>query len=294
MITATLIHTFPVHNVLGEGVIWDAGRGCAWWTDIESRQLFRAAPDDAEPEAFATPERLCAFALIAGSDTLLCAFESGFGLWSPGRTTIEWWHRLDTHPGVRLNDGKTDRQGRFWCGGLQEADTDEQPGGVLWSVGPHRAVHAHRDGIRISNSIAIAPDGNNLYFADTPTRTIERYPLDAATGALGAPSTFTTTPSGASPDGSAVDAAGRLWNAQWGASRVVCYAPDGSSTFVLDTPASQPTCVAFGGPNLDLLFVTSARQDLAPEALAAEPDAGNAFIYQLNVRGLEDAPFRPA
>ena len=146
-------------------------------------------------------------------------------------------------------------------------------------------------GIAISNSICFSPDGRQMYFADTPHRMIVRYDLDPDSGSISNRQLFARTPPGVYPDGSHVDANGHLWNAQWGSGKVVRYAPDGTISGTIDVPASHVSCVAFGGVDLDLLFVTSARQDLSPIQLAGEPHAGDLFIYQLNIKGLADARF---
>ena len=111
---------------------------------------------------------------------------------------------------------------------------------------------------------------------------IKQYPYDAATATIGAAVLFADTPHNAHPDGSTIDAAGYLWNAHWGAGKVVRYRPDGSIDLELTLPVSQPSSVAIGGPNLDLLFVTSSRLGLSDAQLAAQPLAGNLFIYQLH------------
>ncbi|HEY4973334.1 MAG TPA: SMP-30/gluconolactonase/LRE family protein, partial [Steroidobacteraceae bacterium] len=180
----------------------------------------------------------------------------------------------------------------FWAGSMVEGAGAAC--GKLYCLQHSRselAASVHLTGIAISNSICFSPDGTQMYFADTPQRQILRYDLDAASGALSNRQLFARTPPGAFPDGSQVDAQGHLWNAQWGAGRVVRYAPDGAISGTIDVPASQVSCVAFGGPHLDLLFVTSARQDLKPAQLASDPEAGNLFVYQLNVRGLAEPRF---
>ena len=149
----------------------------------------------------------------------------------------------------------------------------------------------HLTGIAISNSICFSPDGRHLYFADTPHRLILRYDIDRGDRRDLQSAVFARTPPGAFPDGSNVDAEGHLWNAQWGAGRVVRYAPDGSISGAIDVPASQVSCVAFGGADLDLLFVTSARVDLSPAALEREPHAGDLFVYKVNVKGLAEPRF---
>jgi L-arabinonolactonase len=146
-------------------------------------------------------------------------------------------------------------------------------------------------GISISNSICFSQDSKHLYFADSPRRTIVRYELDAASGAIGNPQMFAKTPKGAFPDGANVDAEGYVWSAHWGAGRVVRYAPDGSISAVVEIPATQVSCIAFGGAALDLLFVTSAREGMSAATLAEQPHAGDVFVYQVNVKGLPEPRF---
>lgn len=291
MIRAELVDVVEVGNTLGEGVVWNPETEMLWWTDIQSSILYRYEPATRRLASFETPERLCAFARTGSPERLFCAFESGFALWTPGTSDIDWRFRLRTHPGVRLNDGRTDRQGRFWCGGLQEHPRDAEPRGQLWSVAPDGTVTAHRAAIQISNSITASPDGRALYFTDTPTRQIQRYELDPATGALGVAEEFVRTERGCYPDGSTVDAQACLWNAQWGGSKLVRYSPDGLPDFELHLPASQPTCVSFGGPDMQLLFVTTARMELDESALANESHAGDLLVYHVDVTGVADAPF---
>jgi sugar lactone lactonase YvrE len=118
-------------------------------------------------------------------------------------------------------------------------------------------------------------------------RTIWRYRFDAASGQLSERQEFARSSEIAVPDGAAVDAEGFVWSAQWGGACVVRYDPDGRIDRVLKVPVSQPSCVAFGGPNLDLLFVTTARSGLA----APEIGAGDLFVYTAPVRGLPESRF---
>jgi L-arabinonolactonase len=235
------------------------------------------------------PERLGSFGFVEGSDKIVGAFESGFALYHPESAQLDWLARPE-HEAVnmRFNDGRVDRQGRFWAGSMVEGEG--RPQGKLYCLQGAQPIVC-LTGIAISNSICFSADGRHLYFADTPQRTIVRYDIDAANGALGSRQIFVQTPQGAFPDGSNIDAQGHLWNAHWGAGRVVRYAPDGSISGEIDIPTMQPTCIAFGGKNLDLLFVSSARQHMSEETLARQPHAGDVFVYQLNVKGLTDARF---
>ena len=143
------------------------------------------------------------------------------------------------------------------------------------------AVHATAEGL-------VLPGPQPRLLADSPLRIIYCYDFDPASGKISNRRVFARTPQGAHPDGATVDAQGYLWSAHWGAGTVVRYAPDGEVDRVLAVPASQPTCVAFGGTELDLLFVTSARDGLSAQALAAQSGAGDVFVYKMDVKGLPD------
>ena len=123
-----------------------------------------------------------------------------------------------------------------------------------------------------------------MYFADSSAKTIWAFDVDGATGAIQNRRIFVELSDEAGPDGAVTDEKGYLWNAQWGGSRVVRYSPEGGVDFTLELPVSQPSCTAFGGPDGDLLFVTTARENLTQEQISTEPKAGNLFIYQTNVK----------
>jgi L-arabinonolactonase len=288
---AKLIDVLPVGNTLGEGVLWDPRSGVLWWTDIQERRLYRHEPVSRALREFELPERLGSFGLVADSESLVCAFESGFAFYQPETRRIEWLHRpKHAADNVRFNDGRVDRAGRFWAGSMVEGRG--QPSGQLYCLS-RGWIESHLSGIAITNSLCLSPQGDVLYFADSPQRTIWRFNLDEATGNLTNRQIFAVTPEGCFPDGSNVDAEGHVWNAHWSGGRVVRYAPDGSVSGSIELPASQPTCVAFGGADLDILFVTTAREHLSAQALAQQPQAGHVFAYQLDIKGLSDSPYIP-
>jgi L-arabinonolactonase len=289
---AKLIDTVSIGNTLGEGVLWDDRGRRAWWTDIQARRLYRYDPKTRALERFDLPERLGSFGFIDGGDRIVAAFESGFAFFHPQSGQLDWIERPAHGPGnLRFNDGRVDRCGRFWAGSMVEGKGAAT--GKLYCLSKGK-TEVHLTGINICNSVCFSPDGRHMYFADTPHRTILRFDLDAHTGALSNRSVFVETPRGAFPDGSAVDAQGHVWNAHWGAGRVLRYAPDGSISGSIALPVSQPTCVAFGGDELNLLFVTSARESLSSEALAEQPRAGDVFIYQVDVKGLPESRYLEA
>ena len=290
-----LIDIVPVGHLHGEGVQWNADDGCLWWTDISGCALHRYALEQRQLHSWATPERLGCFAFVEGDARLLAAFASGFALFDPATGRVEWLDRCEpAGSGRRFNDGRVDRQGRFWAGTMVEDAAVAGPySAALYCLGADGRAQPRETGVGIANGLCWSPDGHTLYFADSPRHAIYAYDFDVDSGRIGNRRQFARTGPGVEPDGSCVDAEGCLWNAQWGAGRVLRYAPDGRVLETLETPgALQPTCVAYAGPALDLLCVTSARVGLAPAALAAQAHAGDLFVYQAGVRGLRESRAR--
>jgi len=289
----TPVAILPVHNVLGEGILWDSRRQVLWWTDIQSRRLYRHDWLRAKTQILDTPERVGSFGLVAGSERLITAFESGIALYDTHDGAVSWLAQHGSpDPAVRFNDGRVDRQGRFWSGTMVEGD-ESSASGCLYSVDSTFGTRCQLTGVRISNSLCMSPDGRQLYFADSPTRTIRVFELNEPEGTLGASRIFAQTPAGADPDGATIDAEGCLWSAHWGAGCVVRYTPEGRIDRTLRVPASQPTCVCFAGPDLDVLCVTTARTGLSEAALLGEQNAGDVFLYRVGARGLPEAEYRP-
>jgi sugar lactone lactonase YvrE len=288
---ATLVDVVEVGNTLGEGVLWDEIGQRVWWTDIQERLLFRYEPVQRTLEKFELPERLGSFGFVQNSDAIIGAFESGFAFYHPKSGQLDWVARPQhAASNVRFNDGRVDRRGRFWAGSMVEGKGD--PTGQLYCL-CNGLIETHLRGIAISNGLCFSPDARHLYFADSPSLTIHRFDMDPVSGALSNRQVFAQTPPREFPDGSIVDKEGHLWNAQWGASRVVRYAPDGSISGSIELPVTQPTCIAFGHAALDHLFVTTARDELSAAGLSLQPEAGHLFIYRTNLTGNPEPRYRP-
>ena len=281
-------------NILGEGIQWHARSGL-WWTDIEQSQILHRPVGTEDVVRIDMPERVGAFALPEGDDTrLLCAFETGIGWFDLVRAEISWVARPEEGAGGRrFNDGRVDRQGRFWAGTMVEDEKLALPSSAALYCFDGRRLRRCHEQIGISNGLAWSPDGQVMYFADSSARKIFAFDFDTSCGALSGKRLFADTPTGAYPDGATVDADGCLWSAHWGASQLVRYSPRGEIDRVIELPVSQPSCVEFGGESLDQLFVTTARAGLKPETLAFEPLAGEVLIYRLGVTGLAQERFRP-
>ncbi len=296
-----LIHTLNVQNTLGECILWNDINQSVWWTDIHNAVLYRYLWQEKALQKFALPERLCSFGFIANDERLICAFESGFAFYDPLTTDLQWLHKPEeNYRGTRFNDGRVDRQGRFWAGTMVEGfegyegqafDENNIPtkGGLYWISDTE--LQKPLNNIEISNSLCWSPDSSTMYFADSPTQNILAYQFDGNTAEFSDERVFASTKNDSYPDGSVTDAEGYLWNAHWGGSKVVRFKPNGDIDLEIPLPVTQPTCICFGGPNLDLLFVSTARENLSEEALASQPDAGNVFIFKTPYKGLPEYRF---
>jgi L-arabinonolactonase len=273
-----------VRNILGEGAVWDSQSSSLLWTDIESAELW-TLDSAGEINVAKAPERIGSFALRE-TGGLLVAFASGFAFWDPKTGQREDLERFEAHlPHTRLNDGGTDRQGRFLAGGFDEGEG--KPISSLCRVDFDLSVHTLLTDICCANSLCFSPDGGVMYFADTPKGIIWRFEYDIDTGVPFNRQVFVTfDDQPGTPDGSCVDADGCLWNAQWSGSRVVRYTPAGQIDRVIKLPVRNPTCVAFGGVDLDILYVTTARYRMSSDEIAAEPLAGALFAIHPGVTGL--------
>ena len=164
------------------------------------------------------------------------------------------------------------------------------PEGVLYCL-EGRSLRAVRSGICIPNSLAFSPDGTTMYFADSLRYALYAYDYDGARGAMGTERVLATTEPPGFPDGSTVDADGFLWNAEFNAARLVRYAPDGRIDRIVAMPVQRPTCCAFGGAGLEVLYVTTASQNMTPDEMGAQPLAGALLALDVGVRGLPESRF---
>jgi len=283
--------TIDVGNGLGECILWDDRHGHVLWTDMPGKKLYIHDPDIESMHTIEFDEDLCSFALIEDSDNLLCAFKSGFAVLDRHTGERVWLHRIENPDKIRLNDGRVDRQGRFWCGSLIDNQGKGPEGGLsgeLLRMDHDGAISIHHDNIGVSNSLCWSPDGATMYFGDTLRKEIWAFDFDPNAGTIANKRVFARTPEHCGPDGSFVDAAGFLWNAEWGQGRVVRYAPDGSIDVALQLPVSHITCVTFGGDDLSDLYITTATYGLKED----EAQAGDVFVFATPYRGLPENRFR--
>jgi L-arabinonolactonase len=277
-------------NEHGEGVLWNPLDGRLWWTDIHGEALWAYDPVSRTADRYDAPDRICCFA-PRRDGTLIAAFAGGFAYFDPrtGRRDDIAPFEPDL-PQTRLNDGRTDRQGRFIAGGMDERDLE--PVSSVWRLDADLKLTQLFNSVRCANSTCFSPDGRTMYFADSPECEIVAFDYDCESGSLGHRRPLALLPMGRGvPDGSCVDAEGFIWNAVWEGYRVDRFAPHGCLDRSIEVPVEKPTCVAFGGPDLDTLFITTSRLGSGPDVLRREPHAGGLYAVRPGVKGLIDPPF---
>lgn len=277
---------------LGECPLWCDRTAALYWTDIEGSNISRWREADGEIRNWAMPDRVGSFALCEQPDQLLLGLASGVALFNLATGAMSPIVPVETHhPGTRINDGRCDRQGRFVFG-MFNGSPGAAPISPFYRVTARLEVEQLQLPLAgVANSIAFSPDGTLMYFTDTSTRHIQcvDYHED---GRIGSPRPFVRVPDWQGfPDGSAVDSEGGLWSAQWDGGCVVRYDSSGIDTARVPLPATRVTCPAFGGAELDRLFVTSARIGLDAPALRAQPTAGSVFAWSGAWRGLPEPRF---
>ena len=289
--TAPQIATSEAYE-LGEGPTWDAATGRLLWVDIDGG-LVLAGTLDADGtievvERISLDETVGAVApgpdgswLIAGAERLYV--RSADGRLSAGPRL------LPEGSGRRLNDGKPDPAGRFVVGTLAFGPSTTEELVVVESPEP-RVLDAD---LTMSNGLAWSADGRAMFSVDTMRRVIYRRRWDAIDGTAGEREVFVQLADGY-PDGICLDDAGYLWVAVWGLGEVQRYGPTGELAEVVRVPAPHATSVAFAGPDLETLVITTATSELEPEALARFPASGHLFTMRPGVRGVLQAPWAPS
>jgi len=279
--------------LLGESTYWDTAARCLWWIDIYAKQIHRFDPETQRDEVFQAPEYLGCLA-VRRSGGLVLSMASGFHFFEPetGRFTPIADPEADLAD-TRFNDGKTDRQGRFWSGSMFEAaGKPPQRIGALYRLDPDLSWHRVVEGIGCSNGLAWSPDGKTMYFTDSHGPLVWAFDFDPERGEVEDRRVFCDLSfMDGIVDGATVDADGCYWLTVPFKGKVLRYDPLGKLMLSIDMPVDLPTCCEFGGEDLGTLYVTSATLKRAPEVLADQPLAGGLFALDVGAKGLPLVPF---
>ena len=262
---------------LGEGPLWHPLRQSLFWFDIDNKVLFEKS-FDGERKEFHFDKTVSAAGLVDDSN-LVIASERDLFVYNLASESQQVLCQLEADNTVtRSNDGRADPFGGFWIGTM--GYNAERNAGAIYRYYKGELRQLYRD-ITISNSICFSPDSKTAFFTDSEKQVIHRVDLDAEGWPAADSSDFINLQGeGFAPDGCVCDAQGRLWSAQWGASRVAVYSDRGELIETHVLPTSQPTCPAFGGPDLSTLLVTTAGAHLPVELKGKEPQAGCVFAIE--------------
>ncbi|NIP86316.1 MAG: SMP-30/gluconolactonase/LRE family protein [Planctomycetales bacterium] len=272
---------------LGEGPWWDVARQQLWWVDIERGRLHSFDPTTGSDQTYEIGQRV---GTVVGRQRggLMLAVEQGFAAYDPDSQTLTVIHDPESHlPANRFNDGKCDPAGRFWAGTM-DMSSQRRPSGALYSLDSEGNVAKHLDQVRVSNGIVWTADTRTMYYIDTHTLRVDAFDFDNRTGQISNRRPAVEIPADrGKPDGMAIDADDNLWVAHWNGGCVAAYDPRTGQTLArIDVPARQVTACAFGGPQLDQLYITTARIGQDEAALQAQPHAGGLFLAHPGVRGV--------
>lgn len=292
-LTADAVFAPQLRSKTGESPVWSVLEQCFYWVDIPGRKIHRYTPATGHTQSWSTPESVGCIALRAARGALIAACESGiFKIDLAEEGTLAWQlfaqYELPRAP-MRFNDGRCDRQGRFWTSTLHTA-SDRQAVGELLRVDADGSVNrCGVEGLLVANGIAFSPDGKTMYASDTAAnvRLIWAFDYDIDSGTPSNRRVFVDMNQyQGRPDGAAVDVEGCYWISAIDAGCLLRFTPQGELDTTVHLPIKTPTMPAFGGEDLQTLLVTTALRE-NPE----DVHAGCAVAFRAGVRGIAEAVF---
>lgn len=281
-------------DILGEAPQWNPSDGCLWWVDSFAPSIQRLDPQTGLVTRFRVPSDIGSF-VFADDGSVIAGTREGFvqlmleGDRMRARTLAD---PLARDRRLMLNDGKCDRRGRYWCASVH-SDFIGRQAELFCLQGPASVRRVAGDFV-IGNGIAISPDDARFCLADSRDETVWVWDFDLERGTISGKRLFYSTADiDGRVDGATFDTEGNYWCALVHGGAIACISPAGKMIERIAVPAKHPTMVAFGGPLLDRLYVSSASVLLAPEERAAWPEAGALFrIDGLGARGVPEPRFR--
>lgn len=269
---------------LGEAPLWSNRRNSLFWLDILANRLYEKSFKSGLISEWNLPETVSSLAEDeTGAEYLWLISKHCIAKFNLMISAYIPMVELPINAESRTNDGKVSPDGRYWFGTMLHEPLPEQ--GTVFSLGKDKTLRTEISGIAIPNTFCWMPDGTVL-ISDSLHQSCSRYKLDKDRTKIVSKIDFIDTSSSlGTPDGGALDDNGNVWIALWGAGKVSCFSPKGHLLSEIELPIPQPSSCCFGGPDNNLLFITSARQGLLVEQLEAYPDSGKTFVIKLKVKG---------
>lgn len=298
MSAATVVGTS--RDRVGESPVWDVRTQALYWVDIEGQSIRRWDPATQALQSWRVPERVGCIALSAnarpGSDEVIAAMETGVyavALLPSSEVQLRCLAKIaHPAPGMRFNDGRCDAQGRFWIGTMVMDMSQASPLGALYCLDENGLSAAKVEALITPNGLGFSPDGRTAYLSDShpSVQRVWAFDFDAQAATFANPrELIDMTPLPGRPDGAAVDAEGHYWICGNDAGQVHRFDPTGRLVASLEVPVAKPAMCAFGGPKLEVLYVTS----IVPGTVSAENPGLNGAVFALDpgVRGLPEPVF---
>lgn len=283
-------------NRLGECPVWSAQERRLYWMDLLEPALYAYEYGSGAISGWPMPEYLGGLALRQGGGLVL-GLQTRVAAFNPASGRLETLFQFaDIDGAMRFNDGKADARGRFWIGNMKDpglapageeiSDADKEGAGALWVLDADGSFQARESGFTTPNGFAWSLDDSLLYLADSHREAIYVHDYDLESGTFANRRLFASSRGEAGvPDGACLDAEGCLWSARHGGGCIVRYQPDGVVAARIDLPVTLPTSLAFGGPELDTLYVTTSSDGLDDAELAEQPMAGLLLALDAGVKG---------
>lgn len=283
----------PADAQVGESPVWDGDRQVLWWVDINGRAIHHYDPAAHSDVAAEVPRKPAAVA-VRSRGGLVVATDDGFHAFDPDRGTLSPL-APDPEPDLprnRLNDSRCDRQGRFWAGSMHDPTSDKIAAGRLHRLDPDLRVSTFADGLGVSNGLAFSPHGRIMYHADTWAETVWAYDYDPDEGTPANRRVFAEFHDlPGRPDGAAVDESGCYWVALVRGGHLARLDPRGRMDRLIPFPVTVPTMPAFGGADLDTMFVTCLGSGAVSGTDARPGLDGGLFAFDPGCRGLPEPVF---
>ena len=280
---------------LGEGPHWDVKSQTLYYVDIDGRSILRFNPANGKVTyarlknghvGVAIPVEGSKDKIVAacGTDIMLVTWDGESNVEDPPMKKIA---SLDTdRTDTRINDGKCDASGRFWLGTMAHDvnGTIEPNRGTLYKLGADLVPKSVISPVSISNGLTWSLDNGVMYYIDSPTLQVWAFDYDPVSGTMeNRRVVFDLKENNIKgiPDGMTIDTNGNLWIALFNGAAVIQVDPDSRKLLQkIDLPSEKITSVAFGGPNLDILYVTSARVNMNSAERNKKPDAGSLYAIK--------------
>lgn len=280
-----------VQNALGEGAIWNHITQELWWIDIEGFTFNTYNPKTGKTRTIDVKQHIGTVVPSKDGLSAIVALRTGVHRLNLETEELEFLGspEVDTNS-IRLNDGKCDPAGRLWVGSMHFNQIEFAASLFRMSANDDKVdIKKMQDSVTISNGIIWSLDEKTMYYIDTKRGNVRAYDYGKLTGDISNERVVITVPDTLGyPDGMTIDAEGMLWIALWNGNCVSRWNPNtGELLQTIEVPAHNISSCAFGGENLDTLYLTSARLDTNEEELKSKPQSGGLFKVVPGVKGVK-------